>query len=756
MNPIDNYNHVSGRSIFLDDLPLFPHTFHALPFCAPLAHGRIRRIDMSKALNIPGVVQIFSHADIPGENQIGGAIQDEPLLAEKEVSYQGQPILLVVAKDPFTARQARALIEADIEPLPVVTDTDEAFEKGQFLFPPRTFSIGDTESAWPTCAHRFEGVAETGAQEHLYLETQGAYAVPQEGGKMKIFSATQGPATVQHTAARVLGIPMHQIEVEVNRIGGGFGGKEDQATPWACLAALAAWKLGLPVKLVLDRHDDMRMTGKRHPYRSRFKIGLSKDLRILAYEVVFLQNGGAATDLSPAIMERTLFHTTGAYFIPNVRARAYSCRTNLPPNTAFRGFGGPQAMFVIESAIAHAALELGIPAWRIQEKNLLRNGDEFPYGQRASGSHTRNCWRKLKSSYKLRECEAAVRAFNRSNDTLKKGLALMPICFGISFTKTSMNQAGALVHIYHDGSIGLSTGAVEMGQGIYTKLLQVVAREFSVNPSRVRMEHTNTTRVANTSPTAASSGADLNGKAVQHACSQLRERLLDLASTMLSLPKTELALQGEGVWHKNTPTALGWEDLIAKAFASRINLSAQGYYATPGIWFDRTKEKGMPFAYYVSGAALLMATVDCLRGEYHIDEVDIIHDFGDSINPIVDQGQLEGGVVQGLGWMTCEEVRYDPQGRLQADTLSTYKVPDIYATPGKILFQPLVRKGPKAAILRSRAIGEPPFMYGIAGYFAIQNAIRAFNPGYLPDFVAPLTPERVLMALYERDNPVTP
>ena len=747
-----NLPHVTGQSRFLDDIPELKGTLHAVVFGSPVAHGRITGVDLTDARNLPGVVAVFSAADIPGENQIGGILPDEPLLAEGILHFRGQPVFLVVAEDARTARQARSLIRLEYETLPVVADVEEAFEKRSFLFPPRTFQLGDVDAIWKDCAHVFKGEAVTGAQEHLYLETQGAYALTLEEGAMKIYASTQGPTLAQRTAARILGLPMHRIEVEVSRLGGAFGGKEDQATAWACLAALAAWRLQRPVKLVLQRHDDLYMTGKRHPYRSHYQIGLSEDLHILGYEVTFLQDGGAAADLSPAILERTLFHTTNSYFIPHVKATAYSCRTNVPPYTAFRGFGGPQALFVIEAAIAQAAAGLGIPAWQIQEKNLLAEGDEFPYGQRAESPRARASWEAAKEAYKLSLREKEVEAFNRQSTWLKKGLAMMPICFGISFTKTPMNQAGALVHIYQDGSIGLNTGAVEMGQGVHAKLVQVAALALSVQPGRIKMEPTDTSRVANTSPTAASSGADLNGKAVQHACTQLVQRLVETAGKVLQTDPIALDLRDEQVWQSGQPTHLGWEALIAEAFLQRVNLSAQGHYATPHIHFDKTLEKGSPFTYHVYGTALITATVDALRGRYEIDSVEIVHDFGNSMNPAVDQGQLEGGVAQGIGWLTMEEVRYDAEGRLLSDSLSTYKVPDMDSAPRDVRYQMLKAEGPPPAILGSKAIGEPPFLYGIGAYHALLNAMRAFRPGLPLRFEAPLTPERVLMALYPPEN----
>jgi xanthine dehydrogenase large subunit len=514
------------------------------------------------------------------------------------------------------------------------------------------------------------------------------------------------------------------------------------------MTALAAYKLQRPVKISLHRLDDMQMTGKRHPYTSDFKIGLSKDLKILAYEATYYQNGGAAADLSPAIMERTLFHVTNSYFIPNVKATAYSCKTNLPPFTAFRGFGAPQAMFVIESAITMAAESLHVPARMIQQKNLLAEEDQFHYGQQAINANAAKSWQKIVSKYCIEEQTREIKKFNTQNQLVKKGMALMPVCFGISFTKTPMNNARALVHIYQDGSVGVSTGAVEMGQGVNTKLVQVAAHTFSVKPKRIKLETTNTTRVANTSPTAASSGADLNGKALLIACNDLLQRLKSVAAADLNTSAEKVEIRNERVYQSGKETGISWEQLIEKAFLDRTNLTANGHYATPLIHFDKTIEKGHPFAYHVYGTAAISVTLDCLRGRYDIDKVQVVHDFGNSLNPKVDMGQLEGGIVQGIGWMTMEEIAFDENGRLLSNSLSTYKVPDIYAAPKTIECMPLDVDGPELAIMKSKAIGEPPFMYGIGAYFALRDAIKAFNPQAEMPFISPLTPENVLLSLY--------
>ena len=753
MKNIDSKGHVTGKSIYLDDIPLIQGTCFGVVFDSPVAHGTITSVDYSKALAYPGVIKIITHKNISGENQIGGIISDEQLFASTEVHFVGQPIALIIAESDQIAFEARKCIEISISKKDIIVDPREAQQKNQLIIPPRTFELGNTENSWEKCAHIFKGQADSNGQEHLYIETQGAYAIPLENGHIRISSSTQGPTAVQRITARVLGVGMHKIEVDVVRIGGGFGGKEDQATPWAVMAALGVSILNSPVKVVLSRLDDMRMTGKRHPYSSDYKIGFSKDLKILAYETTFYQNAGAAADLSPAVMERTLFHGTNSYFIPNVKMTAYSCKTNLPPNTAFRGFGGPQGMFVIESALTHAAKALGISPHELQKINLLQNGDEFPYGQIADGVALNSIWQEMELKFDIDAIEKEIDEFNSIHSDIKRGFSLMPVTFGISFTKTPMNQARALVHIYTDGSVGISTGAVEMGQGVNTKMLQIAAHIFSIDPKRVKLESTNTMRVANTSPSAASSTADLNGKALQKACNVLLERLTTCAAEHLGVSSNDITLKDGMVYRNESKTDLVWEQLVLMAFLKRICLTENGHYATPNISFDMNKEKGHPFAYHVYGLALTQVTLDCIRGTYEFDAVKIVHDFGKTMNPDVDFGQVEGGLIQGMGWMTMEEIHYNDEGQLMSNSLSTYKIPDIYSVPKTVTIEPLDTEGSDMAILKSKAVGEPPLMYGIGAYFAIDNAIKSFNPNFNSTFDAPFTNEKALMGLYASSEP---
>ncbi|MBV9216273.1 MAG: molybdopterin-dependent oxidoreductase, partial [Acidobacteria bacterium] len=639
-----------------------------------------------------------------------------------------------------------------------VTDPRVAAANESFIVPPKRFVMGDSAIAFKECEHVFEGRTEQNGQEHLYIETQGAYAVPTEAGGIRVYSSTQGPTAVQRAVCRVTGLPMHKVEVDVQRLGGGFGGKEDQANAWAGIVSVACQLTKRPVKYALHRMEDMRMTGKRHPYSSDYKIGLDKDLKIVAYEASFYQDAGASCDLSPPVLERTLFHCTNSYYVPNVTATAYCCRTNLPPNTAFRGFGGPQGMFVIESAIAHAAEKLGVSAAEIQKKNLLVDGDEFPYGQLAE-SDAVSSWYQADAKFDFEALRKEADEFNALSKYFKKGVALMPVCFGISFTKTPMNQARSLVHVYTDGSVAVSTGAVEMGQGVNTKIAQVAASMFGLEVGHVKVHTTNTLRIANTSPTAASAAADLNGKATQLACEAIRDRLFVVAKDLVEAASSaDLSLRDGFVCRGDEKTSLGWQTLVLEAHLQRVNLSEHSHYATPGIGFDWTIAKGHPFAYHVYGTAIVGVTVDCLRGRYEVDYVKCCHDFGTSMNTAVDNGQIEGGIVQGLGWVTMEEVFYDADGRLRSNALSTYKVPDIYSVPKEIDILPLETDRMNLAVFNSKAVGEPPLMYGIGAYFAIRNAVKAYleknssaDASPSPNFDLPFTPEKVLMNLYAND-----
>ena len=740
--------HTRGESLYVDDVSPPGGMLHAAVYGSPHAHGSLNGLNLEAAQKAPGVVRIFTAEDIPGENQIGSVVPDEPLLATDEVHFHGHPIALVVAETHEDAAYAVTLIEADITPKKAVVDPRVAHENGDILGTPRTFGMGDVNKGFKDCDVIVEGRADVAGQEHLYLETQRARAVPTEGDRLRIYSSTQGPYAVQKAAARIIGVPQHKVEVDVIRLGGGFGGKEDQATAWACMVALASHVLNRGVQIVLHRLDDLRMTGKRHPYSADYKLGLKKDGTIVAYDVSHFQNAGAATDLSLAVLERTLFHSTNAYYIPNVRAYAASCRTNLPPNTAFRGFGGPQGMFALESALSHAAEELGISREELQRKNLIKEGQSFPYGQAAEFARAETTWQQADEEYDLKKMRADVDAFNAEHTDKKKGLAVMPVCFGISFTATFLNQASALLHVYTDGSVSLSSGGVEMGQGINSKLINIAARALSISEDRIKMETTNTTRIANMSPSAASATTDLNGGATILAAEELLDRFRTmLAEEMEVDDKEAFTFKDEVVYYRGEKTEWTWEKVVSKAYFSRISLSAHAFYATPNVWFDKKTEEGRPFAYHVYGTAFLEVTVDVLRGIYDIDTVRLVHDLGRPVNQLVDRGQIEGGLAQGLGWMTLEELSFADDGRLLSHALSTYKAPDGEFMPDDVRIKWLTDENPYGPH-GSKAVGEPPLMYGIGVYFAIRDAMRAFDGQAEFPYDAPLTPEKVLLQLH--------
>jgi xanthine dehydrogenase large subunit len=749
MQRIDAIYHVRGEAEYVDDLPLPAEMFYAAVFASPVPRGKILSLDIQDALTLDEIVAVFTADDIPESKQWGTLIADCPILAKDEVQYVGQPIALVVGKTKAIAHKATNLIRLEVEELPVIVDPREAFSQGQIIGTPRTFVLGDVDSVWEQCDLVVEGTCEIGGQEHLYLETQRARVIPLEGNNLRVYSATQNPHLTQKTIAQMLGLPCNAVEVDVKRLGGGFGGKEEQATHWASLAALAAWHTRKPVELVLSRSEDLKMTGKRHPYSSDFKIGVTGEGKILAYEVKHYQNAGAYADLSPAILERTLFHSTNAYFIPNTRIFAVSCRTNLPPSTAMRGFGGPQAMFVIESAIAKVAETLGIPREEIQRKNLLQLGELFPYGQELSTNRPRETWAEMEQTYHLEGIKNQIAEYNASHFETKKGYAVMPICFGISFTATFLNQASALVHVYTDGSVSVTTGGVEMGQGLSTKIAAIAAKAFGIGLQRIKIESTNTTRIANMSASAASVTTDLNGNATISAIAQILDRLKALAGKELGVSDVEkIAIVNEKVVYAGKETELTWEHLAKAANLARINLSAHAFYATPGLGFDRDREKGHPFAYHVCGTAIVEVTLDCLRGTYQIDAVKIVHDLGRSVNELVDIGQVEGGLAQGLGWMTIEDLQFNEKGELLSNNLANYKIPDIYFMPDRIDIKFLENDDNSPAPYGSKAVGEPPLMYGIGVFFAIRQAMKAFQSQGEFAFTSPLTPERVLCELY--------
>jgi xanthine dehydrogenase large subunit len=759
MKHCDSKLHVRGESAFVDDVETPFDLLHGAVFSSPVAHGKITALDTQSAMQVPGVVRVLTRDDIPGNCSIGAIVQNEPVFSHGEVMYCGQPIALVVAESRSIARKAAALIKVSIDLLEVITCPREAVAKGRVFAPTRTLSKGDVHAAWADCVTVVSGQVDLGGQEHVYLETHRARAVPVEDGQVRLHVSTQSPSAVQRSVASVLGIPLHKVEVDVKRLGGGFGGKEDQASPWACMVALAASQIGRPVQLVLSRQDDMRMTGKRHPYLQDYKIGLDGDGKILAYQVSHYQNSGALLDLSPAVLERTMLHSTSAYAIPNVLVEATMCQTNLPPNTAFRGFGGPQGMYPLEAAIYKAATLMGVaPDW-IQARNLIADGYIFPYGQTLEDCQLRRTWERVDERFELAAVQQRIAEYNETSAGSKKGYALMPVCFGISFVQTFLNQGSSLVHIYTDGSVSVATGGVEMGQGVSSKIIAIAAQTLGISSRRIRYNSTNTSRIANMSPTAASSTTDLNGNATIVACEKILIGMKAVAARLLNTTPELISIGDGQVCVQGSPVNLTWDELVGKTYELRHPLMAHGFYSPPELHFDPEERTGHPFTYYTCGTCLVEVTVDCLLGRYTIDAVRLVHHLGRSIVPGIDIGQVEGGLAQGIGWVTLEELVYDQHGQLKSDSLSTYKLPNGSFLPDRFDIEFIEDTNGSCGPLGSKAVGEPPFMYGIAAFFALQKAIDAFveqqdggRRNRQQAVVSPMTPERVLLGLYPDTN----
>jgi len=734
---------VRGATRYIDDLPEPKDCLQAAVKLSESAHGKILSIDSGAALSLDSSVIVIGAKDVPGENQIGFNKPDEPLLPESEWEYWGQPLLLVLAKTRSLARKAASLIVLKGEDLPAVLDPREAAARSDFILPSRTIQSGDPEKAFSSCAHVVSGRVDSGGQEHVYLETQGAYAEIRDDRKVFVISSTQGPTGVQRAIAQSLGLSMNMVEVEARRLGGGFGGKEDQAAIWGSLAALGAWVSRKPVKLYLDRRVDMRATGKRHPYSTDFRIGADAEGKLIAFEADYYQNSGSTCDLSPAIMSRTLLHATGAYKIPNVRVTGYMCRTNLPSFTAFRGFGAPQGFFVIEAAIDALAHSMGMDRSGLQRKNLYREGDATYFGMPLRRVRCEESFDRLFEKANWKGLQAEIEAFNAANSMKKKGAAILPLCFGISFTKLPMNQAGALVHVYTDGSVLVSTGAIEMGQQVARKIGLIAAKTLGIPLGKVSVERTTTLTVANTVPTAASTGSDLNGMAAKIACEEIKGRLKAKAASMLGVNPEAIGIEAGEILAKGKPSGLGWKDLVLAANEARIDLSAHGFYSTPGLVYDARAERGTPFAYHVYGSACLTACVDLLKATCVIESATIIHDAGNSLDAAVDVGQIEGAFAQGLGWTLLEDLRFGADGRPLSDTLSTYKLPDASFMPEHttIEFMPGIEN--PSAPFNSKAVGEPPLQYGIAAYFAVLDALRAARPDGGAFYDLPLIPEKI-------------
>jgi xanthine dehydrogenase molybdopterin binding subunit len=751
--------HVTGQSVYVNDMDVSPLQLTGRVVYSPIAHGEIKSIDFSEASKLKGVAAILTAKDIPGVNQMGPVIHDEPCLADTEVIFIGQAILLIAAETEEIAIEAERLVRVEFEELDAVLSLREAIEKDLLIAPPRYIINGHAEEALKKAPHILGGELETGAQEHWYLETQSALAVPGEGKEMFVYASSQNPAETQAIVAEVLGVPKNEVDVEVRRMGGAFGGKETQANHVAAWAALLANATKRPVKIHLFRDDDQKITGKRHRFLSKYSIGFDETGKILAYKVELNSDAGSSTDLSRAILERAMFHAENAYYIPDISITGKAYKTNLPSNTAFRGFGGPQGMAVIENAIDRIARFLKKEPADIRKLNFygINQDNHSPYGEVIENNRLHIIFDRLvnSSGYYARRNE--IESFNRQNKFLKRGLAMTPVKFGISFTTAFLNQAGALVNIYKDGTVQVNHGGTEMGQGLYTKILGVATAELGISPEFIKVTATNTSKVPNTSATAASSGSDLNGMAVKNAIDILKQRLIPVAKAELAKAGVAdvhhgcLCFEHDRVFLDNAPeVSIRFYDLVQSAYFSQVSLSSTGFYKTPGIHFDRETGKGNPFYYFAYGMAASEVQVDVLTGEYKLLRTDILHDVGDSLNENIDIGQVEGGFIQGVGWCTTEEIKWDNKGRLLTHSPDTYKIPTINEMPLEFIVEFLRDYPNEGTIRKSKAVGEPPLMLAFSVWLAIKDAISAVgNHEFEPDFSLPATAEVVLMSIEE-------
>ena len=738
--------HVAGSATYIDDMLEPEGTLHVAPGGSPVARGRVKSINLSAVRTAAGVVTVITAADVPGHNNIGAIVADEPLFAEKEVAFHGQPLFAVVAESYLAARRAVRLARIDIKTEKPLVTVEDALAAGARVLDDYDFIVGDAASTIAASRHRIKGTLQIGGQEHFYLEGQAALAIPLEGGDLHIHSSTQHPSEIQHIVAHLLGVPQTAITVEVRRMGGAFGGKESQATQWAGMAALGAHVTRRPCKIRLDRDNDMAMTGKRHDFRADYEVGFDGEGNILGYDVQLAARCGHSVDLSPGVVDRAMFHADNAYHLPAAAIRSKRLKTNTVSNTAFRGFGGPQGMMTIERTIDAIAWKLGLDPLDVRLKNFYGPGrDLTPYGMKVADNVLPELIGQLERSSDYRARRKEIAAFNKGSRFLKKGLALTPVKFGISFTIPTMNQAGALVHVYRDGSIHLNHGGTEMGQGLFVKIAQIVAEAFGVSLDRVKITATNTGKVPNTSPTAASAGSDINGQAALAAANTIRDRIAAFASDHHKVPREQVAFRDDQVVVGNR--AMPFEEMVEAAYRARVQLSATGFYATPTIDFDRAKKWGRPFYYFAYGAACSEVKIDITTGEMRISRADLLQDCGRSLNPAVDLGQIEGGFVQGAGWLTSEELVFDKNGRLTTHAPSTYKIPTAFDVPEDFRVSFFENENREETIWRSKAVGEPPLMLAISVFAAIADAIHSVAPGSQVPLDAPATPEAILRAV---------
>ncbi len=744
--------HVQGSANYVDDIREPEGTLHIAIGMADKARGRLRTLELEAVRAAPGVVAVMTAGDIPGKNDVAPVFADEPLFAHEEVIFHGQALFAVVARTRDQARRAARLARMEIEEqTPSVTIAD-ALASGARVQEDYAFGRGDAAGAIEKAPHRLEGQFAIGGQEHFYLEGQASFAFPGEGDEMTVHASTQDPTETQHIVARILGVPDAFVTVETRRMGGGFGGKESQACAWAAIAALAARVTGRPCKIRLDRDDDFMLTGKRHDFRADWRVGYDDRGVVAGYDVALNARCGCSADLTPGVADRAMFHAGNGYWLPDVAIASRRLRTDTVSNTAFRGFGGPQGMIAIERVMDAIARERGLDPLDVRKANLLRAGAErTPYGQTVEDYETqRTIMDELEVTSDYRARRGRIAAFNARSPIIKRGIALTPVMFGISFTLIPLNQAGALVHVYSDGSIHLNHGGTEMGQGLFTKVAQIVAEEFGVPLHFVRITATNTAKVPNASPTAASSGTDLNGMAAKIAAGTIKQRMAAFAAQQWGVAPEAVEFRDGRAFAGNASMSFG--ELAKACRLSRVQLSHAGYFKTPEIHWDRAKAQGRPFFYFAYGSACSEVAIDTLTGEMKVLRVDLLHDVGASINPAIDLGQVEGAFIQGMGWLTTEELVYDARGRLTTHAPATYKIPVASDTPPIFNARLFTRSNPTPSIYRSKAVGEPPLMHGISVYSAILDAVHATNPNGQPKLEAPCTPESILNAVRSLDG----
>jgi xanthine dehydrogenase large subunit len=740
--------HVTGEARYTDDIPEPTGTLHAAVGVSPIAHGRLDGMDLSAVAAIPGVVAVLTAADIPGVNDVGPIQHDDPIFAHETVEFVGQPVFAVIATDVRIARRAAKLGKLDLAPLPAILTIDDALAAESYVLPPVHVTRGDAAAALAKAPHRLRGTVRSGGQDHFYLEGQIALAVPREHGGVHLYTSTQHPGEVQHMVAHALGLAAHDVVVECRRMGGGFGGKETQMSLFACVAALAARRTGRAVKLRLDRDDDMRSTGKRHAFAYWYDVGFDHDGRILGLDLTLASRCGFSADLSGPVNDRAVFHADNAYWLPDVALHSFRCRTHTVSDTAFRGFGGPQGMFPIEHVIDEIAIALRRDPLDVRVANLYgkTSRNVTPFGMTVEDNIAPDIIAKLEVSSRYRERRAEIAQWNRTNPVIKRGIALTPVKFGISFTATHYNQAGALLHLYNDGTLLLNHGGTEMGQGLFVKVAQVVAQELGVPISTVRVSASDTSKVPNASPTAASSGSDLNGMAAREAARTLRDRLAAFAARKFDCEPGMVEF-ADGMVMAAGKT-LPFAELARAAYFARVQLSATGFYATPKIHYDRKTLSGRPFFYYAYGAAVSEVAVDTLTGEHRLLAVDILHDVGTSLNPAIDLGQIEGGFLQGWGWLAMEELWWSDKGELRTYAPSTYKIPTAHDVPQHWHIDFFGAPNCEDTIYRSKAVGEPPFMLALSAFHALRDAVASVAERTCAlQLDAPATDERILFAI---------